>query len=195
DRFTEEGIVLFRPGAIPDWQSLSRPVRARFLSAHFLFTNGEFVREVPYDPDLYFIGEEITLTIRAYTHGYDLFHLAEIIVWHEYTRQYRTKHWEDHVRTQGVEREWHERDVVSKEKVKRFLAEPYVGPFGCGAARTFADYEAYAGISFRHRKVQDYTRRGSEPPNPPAPPEWAERVRSYRLEIGLDSAALSTAAR
>jgi hypothetical protein len=28
DRFTEEGIVLFRPGGIPGWQSLTRPVRA-----------------------------------------------------------------------------------------------------------------------------------------------------------------------
>ena len=28
DRFTEEAIVLFRPGAIPNWQSLDRPVRA-----------------------------------------------------------------------------------------------------------------------------------------------------------------------
>ena len=31
-----------------------------------------------------------------------------------------------------------------------------------------ADYEAYAGISFRHRRVQEYTRLNQEPPNPPA---------------------------
>ena len=44
---------------------------------------------VPYDPTLYFLGEEITLAVRAYTHGYDLFHPSETIVWHEYTRNGR----------------------------------------------------------------------------------------------------------
>jgi len=40
-------------------------MRARFISAHFSFSIGNFVSEIPYDPDLYFIGEEITLSIRA----------------------------------------------------------------------------------------------------------------------------------
>ncbi len=153
-------------------------MRARFLSAHLLFSLGDFVREVPYDPDLYFVGEEINLTIRAYTYGYDFFHPPEIIVWHEYERNNRGVHWKDHVEERGVERAWRERDTVSRQKIVRFLADPWVGPFGCGSVRTFADYEAYAGISFRHRRVQQYTRRGEEPPNPPMPSNWAERIRT-----------------
>jgi len=190
DRFTEEAIVLFRPSEIPNWQSRTRPVRGRFLSAHFFFTIGDFVKEVPYDPDLYFVGEEISLTVRAFTHGYDLFHPPEIIVWHEYTRQYRTKHWDDHVKTRGIEREWHQRDAASKEKVKRFLADPHVGEFGCGTARTFAEYEAYAGLSFRHRRVQEYTRLAEEPPNPAAPPDWAERISAHCVRIDLEENGL-----
>ena len=96
DRFTEDGIVVFRPGVMPGWEQSSRPVRSRFLSAHFLFAPGSFVSNVPYDPDLYFLGEEITLAVRAFTHGYDLFHPGEVIAWHEYTRNYRRKHWDDH---------------------------------------------------------------------------------------------------
>jgi len=65
DRFTEEAIVLFRPSEIPNWQSRTRPVRGRFLSAHFFFTIGDFVKEVPYDPDLLLRREEISLTVRA----------------------------------------------------------------------------------------------------------------------------------
>lgn len=177
-RFTEEGIALFGGRPIPNWQRLDRPLRARFLSAHLLFTLGDFVREVPPDPDLYFVGDEIILTIRAYTHGYDLFHPPEIIVWHAYTRDHRTTHWRDHVAEHGVERIWRERDRESRAKIARFLTEPWVGPFGCGTVRTFAEYEAYAGISFRHRRVQAYTRRGEEPPNPPVPADWAERIRT-----------------
>lgn len=195
DRFTEDAIALFRPGVIPNWRTIGRSVRARFLSAHFLFAPGRFVEEVPYDPELYFIGEEITLAVRAYTHGYDLFHPPEIIVWHEYTRSYRTKHWDDHLKARGVEREWHERDAVSRAKVRRFLAEPTIERYGLGTERTFADYEAYAGLSFKHRRIQEYTRQEHEPPNPPAPPDWAERIRTYDIDIALDAKALPAAAR
>ena len=40
----------------------------------------------------------------------------------------------------------HERDILSRQKVVRFLAEPFVGRFGLGSERTLADYEAYAGL-------------------------------------------------
>jgi hypothetical protein len=190
DYFTGDGIPMFRPRAIPDWAGLQRPLRARFVSAHFLFTLGLFVTEVPYDPELYFHGEEITLAIRAFTHGYALLHPSEHILWHEYTRSYRTKHWDDHVSAQGIELEWHISDAASRDKVRQFLDAPDTGPFGCGTERSFADYEAYAGISFRHRAVQDATLRGEEPPNPPAPSSWATEPREWRVRIVLNRAAL-----
>ena len=52
DRFTEDGLVIFRPGAFPDWETNTSPRRARFASAHFLFAPGRFVEDVPYDPRL-----------------------------------------------------------------------------------------------------------------------------------------------
>ena len=194
DYFTPQSIALFRPGYIVNWRRLNRPLRARFISAHFLFTIGEFVEEVPYDSELYFIGEEISLTIRAFTHGYDLFHPPEPIVWHEYTRSYRPKHWDDHVTQQKVETEWHQRDGRSVAKVQQFLKAPTVGPFACGTVRSFTDYEAYAGLSFRHKRVQDYTKRFEEPPNPPLPADWAEATRSWRVVVAIDRAALPESA-
>ena len=194
DRFTEDGIPLCRPGTISDWAGRERPLHARFVSGHFLFTLGSFVAEVPYDPELYFHGEEISLSVRAFTHGYALLHPQEHILWHEYTRAYRTKHWDDHVRAHGVAREWHECDAASRGKVRRFLTDPQIGPFGCGTARTFAAYEAYAGLSFRHRAAQDATVRGEEPPNAPAAPDWPTQVREWRLRIVLERAALPPAA-
>jgi len=190
DHFTSDGIPLFRPRVIPDWPTLERPLRARFLSAHFLFTLGNFIDEVRYDPDLYFHGEEIMLAIRAFTCGYALLHPSEHILWHEYTRAYRIKHWDDHVQARGVALEWHERDAVSREKVRQFLLAPHIGPFGCGTERSFAEYEAYAGLSFRHRAAQDATLRGEEPPNPPVPSSWATQPREWRVRIVLDRAAL-----
>ena len=50
-------------------------IKARTISGHFYFTSGEFIKEVPYDPDIYFGGytEETTLSVRAFTNGYDFF--------------------------------------------------------------------------------------------------------------------------
>ena len=187
DRFTPEGIILFRPGAIDGQETKTDPIRTRFLSAHFLFTTGAFVREVPYDPALYFIGEEITLAVRAFTCGYDLFHPGEMIVWHEYTRDYRPhKHWTDHSHDNHVEVAWHERDRLSLDRVRQFLLEPWVGEHGLGSEQMFEEYEAYAGVSFRHRKVQNYTRRFLEPPNPAVAPDWASRALAYDIDLAVD---------
>jgi hypothetical protein len=72
--FTRDGLVILHPDAIADWQTSTAPRRGRFLAAGFLFAPGRFVTDVPYDPYLYFFGEEITLAVRAFTHGYDFFH-------------------------------------------------------------------------------------------------------------------------
>jgi hypothetical protein len=185
DRFTEDGIALFRPGPIPAWQTRTAPVRSRFVSAHFLFAPGSFVPEVPYDPGLYFLGEEITLAVRAFTHGYDLFHPSEVIAWHEYTRNYRRKHWDDHTAANGMPVDWSERDAPSRESASHLLTDPHAGTFGCGTSRSVADYEAYAGISFPHRRTQDYTRRHLEPPNPPLGDDWATTVRDHATSVVL----------
>lgn len=83
---TTEGIPVFKPVAMPPAGCDGRLYRARFVAAGFLFTSGRFADEVPYDPELYFLGEEISLSVRAYTSGYDLFHPPEVLAWHEYTR-------------------------------------------------------------------------------------------------------------
>lgn len=192
--FTPDGVAPFKGHPIGGWMNLTRPVRARFLSAGFLFTIGDFVNDVPYDPELYFLGEEITLTIRAFTHGYDLFHPPENVIWHEYARTHAIKHWDDHVAAHGVEVEWRQRETASRRRVRRFLTEPHVGPFGCGRVRSFAEYEAYAGLDFRHKLAQDYTLRGGEPPNPPAGVECVKKVRAWHVRIEFDRTALPAAA-
>jgi len=95
DRFIPEGAVFFIPASIDNYKELNSPIPSRFYSAHFCFTLGQFCKEVPHDPNYYFHGEEISIAVRAYTWGYDLFHPHKVIAWHEYTRKGRTKHWDD----------------------------------------------------------------------------------------------------
>jgi len=169
-RFTPEGVAFFMPQAIDNFSELHAPLRARFFSAHFTFTTGSFCHEVPYDPHYYFHGEEINMAVRAFTHGYDLFHPPKVVVWHEYTRQYRTKHWDDHTAEKQVATPWTTRNDESHRRNRVLFGmetgDIDFGKYGFGTARTLRDYEDYAGISFRLRLAQEYTLRNEPPPNP-----------------------------
>jgi hypothetical protein len=156
-----------------------QPLRARFLAAGFLFAAGRFVEEVPYDPELYFMGEESAMTVRAFTHGYDLFHPAETIIWHEYIRPNARKHWSDHSDATDELRPWSKLDEISRRKIQRLLSGEPVASFGLGEERTLGEYEVYAGLSFRHKKAQGYTLRGGEPPNPDGSADWSNRIYSW----------------
>lgn len=168
DRFTPEGVIFFLPATIPNYQNLTEPVPSRFYSAHFTFTVGQFAVEVQHDPEFYFHGEEITIAVRAFTHGYDLFHPHKIIAWHEYTRKGRVKQWDD-------DSEWGKRNTRTHEKTRKLLGvdgesfdsdEERYGKYGLGRVRTVADWERYAGIRFKDRGVQEWTTRNKLAPNP-----------------------------
>ena len=110
DKITDDGAILTKPNYINDWKNIENcAIPAKFYSAHFAFTIGQFAIEVQHDPEIYFIGEELNIGARAYTNGYDLFHPNCIIAWHEYTRKNRTKNWDDHDK-------WYKLDEISKRK-------------------------------------------------------------------------------
>jgi len=183
--FTAEGIPHMRPLGIRNWQSLQRPLRARFISAGFLFASGAFVQEVPYDPELYFLGEEAAMTLRAFTHGYDFFHPCETIVWHDYVRRDAVKHWDDHTEASTTAAAWGERDLQSRNKIRKLLRGEPVDAFGLGSIRTIQQFEEYAGLSLQLRRAQDYTTRSEEPPNPKPDPNWAQEIYSWLVRIRL----------
>lgn len=170
ERFTEQGTILFFPHVIQGWEGLQKPVRARFVSGHFFFTIGAHCEEYKYDPNLYFAGDEISLSIRSFTLGYDLFHPHRTLVWHEYTRKNRVKHWDDHtMQNRGlVGMSWHERDLISKRRLRKMLREETndedITGYDLGDVRSHKDYEDYAGINFAERKLHLNTKKGVEPP-------------------------------
>ena len=165
DRFTPEGVVFFLPEVIPNWGSFDSPIPARFYSAHFAFTIGDFAKEVQHDPEFYFHGEEISISVRSFTHGYDLFHLHRVIIWHEYTRKNRVKQWDD-------DKKWYLKNDNSLSKNRKLLGidnetlSEDIGIYGFGSERTIRDYEKYAGILFSKRSIQKYTMDKLYPPNP-----------------------------
>jgi len=166
DRFSPDGNVHFLPATIDDAEDRSEPIPARFYSAHFAFTDGEFVNEVPHDPQYYFHGEEVSIAVRAFTHGYDLLHPHKIFLWHYYTRRGLKKHWDDH-------NDWGGRNDGSHARNRKLFSmdgevyDPeFFGIYGLGTVRTLDEYERYAGISFGRRAVQQHTIDKKDAPCP-----------------------------
>lgn len=97
-RSRERGMLIYLTAyEIPRWRSLEKPIPAKFASLHFVFTWGAFNREIVMDDQIYFFGDEVVLALRAYTHGYDLFHPHYVLGWHLYDRTAtRSTHWDDH---------------------------------------------------------------------------------------------------
>jgi hypothetical protein len=124
---------------IPDWRTLSSPAAGDFVSLHFLFAGGAFNREIPFDPACYFLGDEVAVGLRAFTHGYDIFHPHELIGWHRYDRDYRPTHWDDHG-------EWQAQERLSLQTLQILFSGRYLKTYGLGRHRKLRDYEARLGL-------------------------------------------------
>lgn len=168
--FYPHGTIFIRPGLLHGWQNMTEPPMSRFLSGHFCFARTEWAKEIKHDPDIYFSGEELNLTVRSYTHGYDLFHPHKLVVWHSTMREERSGKlkWDDDSK-RGVN--WFKKQEFARKKIRVLLRteeDPTISLEGydLGTVRTLRDYEKYAGVHFKRKAVQKYTIDNKYPPNP-----------------------------
>jgi hypothetical protein len=77
-------------------KQLSKPRFAPFTAAGYFVAHSDFLREVPFDPFLpwIFMGEEIIMSSRLWTAGYDIFSPIQSVVGHIYVRRHKPKFWE-----------------------------------------------------------------------------------------------------
>lgn len=154
--FNERGLL--RPLAVnlAFEERPERPIANPLISAGFLFGPAQCFDEVPYDPKLYFFGEEISYAVRLWTHGWDVFTPNDVLIYHFYGRtDNRPKHWSDNPLWTGL-------NEVSQTRVRHLLGmevsqDPKVldglDQFGLGKRRTVAEYEEFAGVNFARRKI------------------------------------------
>jgi hypothetical protein len=145
--FNHDGMHLTRSHPHTEDPGLE-PLSGSYVSGHFIFTAGEFVTRVPYDPDFYFTGEEQSLALRAFTHGFDVFNPINCFAWHHYGRGDARRHWNDHT-GDGLPTRWTDEQGRSLRKWSRlFGLEPHIDPRdGLGTVRTLEDFEAWTGVN------------------------------------------------
>lgn len=124
----------------------AHPELSTTILAGFIFTSGDIVKEVPYDPEISFFGEEICFAVRAWTRGWDIYSPSVTILYHFYSREGYSKIWKD----RNIRKiSWKELEDISKERQKQILCGIEKGIFGLGTYRHIKLYEKMTGINFK----------------------------------------------
>ncbi len=134
------------------------PVLGCHVSAGFLFAAGSFVEEVPYDPYLYFHGEEQSLAVRAFTRGWDIFHPLLIPVYHLYKSEgtaYQTHHWHGETEARRAFRSSYLLERARQRLNRLLMGDGLPGAYGLGSVRTLAQYSELSGIDYANQKISD----------------------------------------
>lgn len=146
----------YRVEAVVYEGSVHSPIAGAYISGHFIFVESEAFKDVPYDPYQFYMGEEVSLSLRFWTHGYDIFHPHKIILYHLYNTQ----------TSQTVSRpdfykeikQAANSDYMAKWRTNFLMNVVNHTPdnnrqdlkkFGLGSERSIHEFEMYAGICFK----------------------------------------------
>lgn len=135
---------------------MPRPLESYLVAGGYLFGHREMFGQVPYDPHIYFIGEEITHAARYFTHGWDGYAPDKCLIHHYYSRQSSTKHWEDE------KDNWTKLNKASYKRVRHLFgierttdvdALTAIESYGLGDARSLTEFQAVIGVNFNAQLI------------------------------------------
>ena len=86
---SDRPFVGWHPPPVGNWKESDQPfVHGFFVGACFIFCESSVIEEVPYDQQIFFAGEESTLSARLWTNGYDIFHAKNVPLYHCWEKDY-----------------------------------------------------------------------------------------------------------
>eukprot|EP00547_Thalassionema_nitzschioides_P001033 CAMPEP_0194209722 /NCGR_PEP_ID=MMETSP0156-20130528/7738_1 /TAXON_ID=33649 /ORGANISM="Thalassionema nitzschioides, Strain L26-B" /LENGTH=550 /DNA_ID=CAMNT_0038936933 /DNA_START=136 /DNA_END=1789 /DNA_ORIENTATION=+ len=145
----------------------AKPTQIPFIAAGFFFARSEFLMDVPFDPYLpwCFMGEEIALSLRAWTSGWNIYAPRKNLISHQYRpgRLGLPKFWE------SVNQFWHKPSMNNLvqgkaiQRLKHMVGYPTASlqtihakgidvilldmeHYGVGKERTFQEYLEFANM-------------------------------------------------
>lgn len=159
---------------------LDSPIRGVAISAAYLFGLGEMIKNVPYDPNLYFEGEEMSMVLRLFTHGYNIYHPNEVLLYHYWLRETSPRHWSD-------VSEWTKYDKIANERLDSLLGLKNIdlGIYGLGSVRTLEDYKTYSGIDVINEGIHSNKINYMQPPIDYSFGEWNYPKEKERIKLKL----------
>lgn len=129
------------------------------LAAGFIFTKATFIEEVPYDPFLYFHGEEQSLAVRSYTKGWDIYHPTWIPIYHCYKKKdisYDTHHWNKEVDEKRVLNANYLKNRATKRLNQLLYGDGLKSSvYGLGNKRSLEEYTKFTGIDYKTKTLNE----------------------------------------
>lgn len=179
NRFNEQGIVEFE--SVTTYQAPPKvPQPVPMMGACFVFAHSDLLKIVPFHPDTpyLFFGEEMFMTVRMLSHGYDLVGPTHSVLYHNWTRNYRKTFWE------------HDKIVLrdlSIAKIKKIMkGEEKDSKYGMGDVRSWEEIQDYLGIHFDSKKFTRPHKPWTVPHNfRVLQDEWVGKKPPLRLIKGI----------
>lgn len=130
------------------------PILGYHVAGGFIFTSGNFFQEIPYDPQIYFLGEEQNIAIRAWTHGWDIYHISEAPLYHLYYKSSnRPLHW-DNEDDKNRSIKWVILNELSRNRMcDLLLRQKNLGIYGLGHTRSLREFSEFSGINYIDKTI------------------------------------------
>lgn len=126
--------------------------RGAFLAGGFQFGPGRVCTEVPYEPDVCFVGDEVIHSIRVFSAGYRVYSVLDQVLWHLYLRsehQPNARHfWQDFQSTAQLDEVYKQMNSKSADVMRTY--------FSGQAAVSLAEvrqFEDFAGVDLSAHTV------------------------------------------
>jgi glycosyltransferase involved in cell wall biosynthesis len=163
--FNRLGDLRFRSRVLT--RPVDKPLRGAFIAAGFLFATAALMAEVPHDPYMFFAQEEIAMSLRLYTHGWDVFSPRTNLIYHFYfgsgESNQRRLHWQDN-------ESWLELAQRSRRRFAALVSAKIdhtgedalvdIEKYSLGSVRTLKQFEDFTGIDFTARRVSQKSQEG-----------------------------------
>lgn len=127
-------------------------INVPLLYGGFVFSHGMWVVDVEQDPEHYYTGEELALSIRSFTKGYDIFTPKQIITWHRTFsgKVACLKHWQVHGNLVGDEKHRH-----AIGRLRKLIFGGDLGKYGNGTVRTIEQFMDFSGVDFVNLEIKE----------------------------------------
>jgi len=144
----------FKQLRIPSQTAMScgNDIFTRSISAGSVFTIGPFIAP---NKDMAFWGEEIMMSARAYTHGYDLMIPDQQFMYHLYYNWSNPDINRRKIFWQDFPEEFEIMNKKSREIVYQVLTKGLTGDGLLGTERTLTEYGVFAGLDFASGDIVD----------------------------------------
>ena len=119
--------------------------RNAVISGGNFFAFSEAHKEAIHDPDMYFYGDELFMSISLFTHGWNVYNSDLCYIYHQYNRKNQ--------KFSKVE------NAIDNEKnrlydlLKHKNNKAYLKKYNIGTERTIEEYEKFSGIDFENRII------------------------------------------